>query len=216
MTKPLLDGPRRSPSNGLAPDSLIIFLHGYGSNGDDLITLATYWDRLVPGAAFSSPNAPQQIPGMASAYQWFPLATMDPAVIARSAKSALPVLADFITAEMARHSVGPERTVLVGFSQGTMMALQVGLAWPVPFAGIIGFSGALVGFEGATSKPPVLLVHGDQDDRVPYGASQAALVALEAAGIKARLHTSPRTAHTIAMDGLQAGAGFLSAVLKAV
>jgi phospholipase/carboxylesterase len=214
MTHALLDGPRRTPKNGLAPDSLVIFLHGYGSNGDDLISLASYWDAMMPGTAFVSPNAPEAIPGMGGAFQWFGLSTMDPQVVARSARAAAPVLNAFIAAEMARHNLGPDRTVLVGFSQGTMMALEVGLAWPTAFAGIIGFSGALVGFEGATSKPPVLLVHGDQDDRVPYAASVGAVATLKAAGISATLHTSPRATHTIAMDGLQAGAGFLKAVLQ--
>jgi phospholipase/carboxylesterase len=215
MTQTQLDGPRRAPSNGQAPDSLVIFLHGYGSNGDDLISLSPYWDKLLPSTAFVSPNAPQAIAGMGGAYQWFALSTMDPSVVAKSARAAAPVLNAFITAEMARHNVGPDRTVLVGFSQGTMMALEVGLVWPIAFAGIIGFSGALVGFQGAVSKPPVLLVHGDQDDRVPYAASVAAVAALKAAGVDARLHTSPRAAHTIAMDGLQAAAGFLTSVLKA-
>jgi phospholipase/carboxylesterase len=213
MTQALLDGPRRAPSNGQAPDSLVILLHGYGSNGEDLIGLAPYWDRLLPGTAFTSPNAPESLPMMASAFQWFPLSTMDPSAVAKSARAAAPILSAFITAEMARHNFGPERTVLVGFSQGTMMALEVGLAWPVAFAGIIGFSGALVGFEGAVSKPPVLLIHGDQDDRVPHAASVSALATLKAARLTASLHTSPRTSHTIAMDGLQAAAGFLKAVL---
>ncbi len=214
MTQMQLDGPRRAPLSGQAPDSLVIFLHGYGSNGDDLISLAPLWVKLLPNTAFSSPNAPQSIPGMASAYQWFPLTTMDPSVVAKSARAAAPILSAFITSEMARHNVGPQRTILVGFSQGTMMALEVGLVWPSAFAGIIGISGALVGFEGAPSKPPVLLIHGDQDDRVPYAASVGAVEILKAAGIDARLHTSPRTAHSIAMDGLQAAAGFLVAALK--
>lgn len=213
MTKTNLDGPRREPSNGAAPDSLVIFLHGYGSNGDDLIGLSSYWDKLLPTTAFASPNAPESLPGMSAAYQWFALTTMDPTIVAVSARAAAPVLKAFIIAEMARHKVGPERTVLVGFSQGTMIALEVGLAWPTAFAGIIGFSGALVGFETAASKPPILLIHGDQDDRVPYAASVGAVAVLKAAGLNARLHTSPRTAHSIAMDGLQAGAGFLKSVL---
>ena len=214
MTQTLLDGPRRAPTNGQAPDSLVIFLHGYGSNGDDLIGLSPYWDKLLPSTAFVSPNAPDKVPGMAGAFQWFPLSTMEPGIVAKSARAAASVLNAFIITEMARHKVGPERTILVGFSQGTMMALEVGPAWPTAFAGIIGFSGALVGFDGAVSTPPILLVHGDQDDRVPYGASVSAVSVLKAAGIDARLHTSPRTAHSIAMDGLQAAAGFLVAVLK--
>jgi phospholipase/carboxylesterase len=152
---------------------------------------------------------------MGGAYQWFNLGIMDPKVLAASARQAAPIMNAFIDAEMARLGIGADRIVLVGFSQGTMMALEVGLMRPQPLAGIVGFSGALVGFEAAASKPPVLLVHGDQDERVPYAASQSALGTLKAAGLNVTLHTSPRTGHSIAMDGLQAAAGFLKRVLVA-
>ena len=172
MAEKILTGPRRAPTSGQSPKGLIVTLHGYGSNGEDLISLAPYWDRLIPDAQFSSPNAPAHVPGFGEMYQWFAIESMDPIHLAKGAREAAPVLEAFLEAEMARFGVTKAQTALVGFSQGTMMALQVGLASQEPYAGILGFSGALVGNPEVASKPPVLLVHGDQDDVVPLAASQ--------------------------------------------
>ena len=214
MTLISLTGPSRPPRSGQPAKSLVITLHGYGSNGDDLLSLAPYWDKLLPDTHFSSPNAPQSVPGFGSMYQWFSIETMDPVKLAQGAQAAAPVLAAFIEAEIKRHGLTKAQTALVGFSQGTMMALQVGLASQEPYGGILGYSGALVGNPVIASKPSVLLVHGDQDDRVPLGASQLAQQVMVAAGIDAQLHVSPGTGHSIAMDGLQVGGAFLARVLK--
>jgi phospholipase/carboxylesterase len=214
MTEKRLTGPHRPPSSGQRPKGLVVTLHGYGSNGDDLISLAPYWDRLLPDVQFSSPNAPARVQGFGEMYQWFPIESMDPVHLAKGVRDAAPMLEAFLDAEMARFGVTKAQTALVGFSQGTMMALQVGLASKEPYAGVLGFSGALVGNPEVASKPPVLLVHGEQDDVVPLAASQMAQQFLSAAGLDARLHVSPRAAHTIAMDGLQLGGAFLTRVLK--
>lgn len=214
MTEKRLTGPHRPPLSGQSPKGLVVTLHGYGSNGDDLISLAPYWDRLLPDVQFSSPNAPARVPGFGEMYQWFPIESMDPVHLANGVRDAAPMLEAFMDAEMARCGVTKAQTALVGFSQGTMMALQVGLASKEPYAGVLGFSGALVGNPEIASKPPVLLVHGDQDEVVPLAASQMAQQFLSAAGLDARLHVSPRAAHTIAMDGLQLGGAFLTRVLK--
>ncbi len=214
MAEKILTGPRRAPTSGQSPKGLIVTLHGYGSNGEDLISLAPYWDRLLPDVQFSSPNAPAHVSGYGEMYQWFVIESMDPIHLAKGAREAAPILEAFLEAEMARFGVAKAQTALVGFSQGTMMALQVGLASKEPYAGIVGFSGALVGNPDIASKPPVLLIHGDQDDVVPLAASQMAQQFLSAAGLDARLHVSPRAAHTIAMDGLQLGGAFLARVLK--
>ncbi len=214
MAEKILTGPRRAPTSGQSPKGLIVTLHGYGSNGEDLISLAPYWDRLLPNVQFSSPNAPAHVSGYGEMYQWFVIESMDPIHLAKGAREAAPILEAFLEAEMARFGVAKAQTALVGFSQGTMMALQVGLASKEPYAGIVGFSGALVGNPDIASKPPVLLIHGDKDDVVPLAASQMAQQFLSAAGLDARLHVSPRAAHTIAMDGLQLGGAFLARVLK--
>lgn len=215
MSTTLLTGPHRAPFSGQSPKALVIALHGYGSNGDDLISLAPYWEKLLPDVQFSSPNAPTHVPGFGEMYQWFPIESMDPAHLAKGAQDAAPLLEAFLEAEMARFGVTKAQTALVGFSQGTMMALQVGLSSKEAYAGILGYSGALVGNPLLASKPPVLLVHGDQDDVVPLVAGQMAQQFLTKSGLDARLHVSPRSAHTIALDGLQVGGAFLARVLKA-
>lgn len=214
MTKLMLSGPRRPPASGGKPKGLVIALHGYGSNGDDLIGLAPYWERLLPDVQFSAPHAITPLPGFAGAHQWFPIGSMDPSHLAEGARTAAPILEAFIQAEMARFEVGPRQTALVGFSQGTMMALQVGLSASSAFAGILGYSGGLVGNPKLASKPEIQLVHGDEDPTVPVAASQMTQDFLRAAGIGVNLHISPRTGHTIALDGLQVGGAFLARVLK--
>ena len=214
----VIDGPRQPPARAGAPDSLVILLHGYGSNGDDLIGLAPYWAKRLPGAQFVSPHAPDRVPGLPGGYQWFPITQMDPERLARGAEAATPALQGFIDAEMARYRMPASRTVLVGFSQGTMMALHAGLRRAEPVAGILGFSGALVAPERLaaemTAKPPILLVHGDRDDMVPVQAMFAALEGLSAAGHGAQFHLSPGLGHSIAPDGLEAGGAFLEAALR--
>jgi phospholipase/carboxylesterase len=213
-----LDGPTQPPAAGGEPDSLVILLHGYGSNGDDLIGLAPYWAEFLPRTLFWSPHAPEPVPGYPGGRQWFPITAMDPHRLAQGARAAHGVLDEAITQAMARHGVTPARTALVGFSQGTMMALHAGLRRAAPLAGVLGYSGALVAPETLpaemTAKPPILLVHGDQDDMVPIEAMFAALEGLSAAGHGAQFHVSPGLGHSIGPDGLAAGGAFLKGVLS--
>src|SRR5262245_17114370 len=118
-----IDGPRQPPARGGKPDALVVLLHGYGSNGADLISLAPYWAKALPGAQFLSPNAPEPIPGMPGAYQWFGLAVRDPALLERGAAQAAQGIDRFLDRELERYGLDDSRLALVGFSQGTMMAL---------------------------------------------------------------------------------------------
>ncbi len=222
-----LDGPRIAPASGKATH-LVVLVHGYGADGNDLIGLAPHWQRLLPGAAFVAPNAPERIPGMPWGYQWFSLSQYDPDMLRRDpaqapavyqemaegARRAAGPLDAFITAELERTGVAPERLALVGFSQGTMMALQVGLRRPVAPAAIVGFSGALIGADRLageiTARPPVLLIHGDADEVVPVEAMQAAANGLGAAGIDVRWHVAQGMGHGIDQDGLELAGGFLA------
>ena len=124
----MLDGPRLAPLSGAKADALVILIHGYGSNGDDLISLARMIQPALPHAAFVAPNAPSQMPRMAAAYQWWPIETFSMAERAAGAAAAAPTLDAFITAEIEAAGLSSDRVLLVGFSQGTMMALHVGLA----------------------------------------------------------------------------------------
>jgi phospholipase/carboxylesterase len=212
-----LSGPRRAPQSGDAPKSLVILCHGYGSNGDDLIGLVPHWASLLPDTEFVSPNAPQTVPGMTGAYQWFGISNLDPKVIAQGARSAGPILDEFIDQELERTGLTADRLALVGFSQGTMLSLHVGLRRKAQIAGILGYSGALalpelLGLE-MQSKPPVQLIHGDADDVLPVRFMVEALETLRGQDVPTRWHISHRIAHSIDQDGLSLGGQFLHEVL---
>lgn len=213
-----LDGPRMPPARGGKPDSLVIFLHGYGSNGADLISLAPYWAQALPGTAFVSPNAIDSVPMAPEGFQWFPITNLDPHLMEQGARAAAQSVDRFIDRELERYGLAPDRLALVGFSQGTMMALQVGLRRERQIAAILGFSGVLVGArslkEQMRSKPPVLLVHGDRDPTIPVPALFDSAEALAAAGHGAQWHISYGVPHSIGPDGLELGGEFLAMCLK--
>jgi phospholipase/carboxylesterase len=202
------------PASGGAAQSLVVLLHGYGSNGNDLIGLAPHWRGALPRAAFVSPNAPQPCPGAPGGYQWWGLTGGDRAA---GAASAAPILDAFIDAELARHGLDDSRLALVGFSQGTMMALQVGPHRPRQLAGIVGYSGMLAEEAGlaapGVTHPPILLVHGEADPMIPVAALGRASDALTRNGFEVETHVSPGLGHSIDLAGLQLGGQFLARVL---
>lgn len=207
-----LDGPRLAPLSGSKPNALVILVHGYGSNGDDLISLARMIQPALPDAAFVAPNAPSQIPRMAAAYQWWPIETFSMAERAAGAAAAAPALDAFITHQLEEADLPSTRLLLVGFSQGTMMALHVGLRRTEPLAGIVGISGMLVAPERLqaeiNSRPPVLLIHGTEDDVVPFRSMELASTALTASGVAVETYISPGVGHSVGPDGLAAATAF--------
>ena len=223
----MLDGPRVPAASGRAR-ALVVLLHGYGADGNDLIALAPAWARAMPDAAFVAPHAPGSIPGMPMGRQWFALDHYDPDMLRRDpaevadvyqtvhagAVQAAPALEAFLDAELARTGVAPGRLALAGFSQGTMMALHVGLRRRSAPAAIVGYSGALVGADRLpqeiTARPPLMLVHGDADDIVPIDALFAAMAGLGAAGVAAEWHICPGLGHGIDERGLTLGGRFLA------
>ena len=209
-----LSGPSSLPENGVKPDSMVILLHGYGSNGDDLISLAPEWRALLPNAVFLSPNAPEKTPMAPNGYQWFPLQTRDKSERDDGVYKYAPTLNAYIDKMLAEYSLSEDRLALVGFSQGTMMALHIAPRRAKQLAGVLGFSGMLgashkLGAEGQT-KPPILLIHGERDDVIPFPAMFEAVGALEAYGFSVEKHISQNTPHGIAPDGLQKGGVFLT------
>lgn len=213
---PTLDGPRVPAPSGKAT-SLVVFLHGYGADGNDLIDLGRMWSSVLPDTAFVSPHAPFPCDGAPYGRQWFPLSDGDPDRLWSGAVGAAPALDAFLDQELARTGLPAGRLALLGFSQGAMMALHVGLRRPEKLAGIVGYSGLLPGPERlaaeARTRPPVLLVHGDADPVVPVGALHAAVPALGAAGIPAEWHVRPGLAHGIDGEGLAMGGDFLRRAL---
>ena len=219
-----LDGPRIPPLGGKPARQLVVFLHGYGADGNDLIALGQEWQPLLPETAFVSPHAPEPCAQAPVGRQWFPLTFRDPDERWQGVKAAAPVLNAFLDQELARHSLPPERLALVGFSQGTMMALHVGLRRAVAPAGIVGYSGMLVipaekaAAEAAVreirARPPVLLVHGERDDLIPAQSLFMAAQTLGALDIPVEWHLSPGIGHGIDAEGLRHGGEFLSRAFK--
>jgi len=197
-----------------AARSLVVLLHGYGADGNDLISIGSYWQDLLPDTVFVAPNAPDACEQNPAGRQWFGLTRMNPALLATGVAHAAPALQQFLDLELARHRLEPSRLALVGFSQGTMMSLHVGLRRSAP-AAILGFSGLLATPERLTAeikgRPPIFLIHGDADMTLPVEASHAAFVTLAAAGIPTILHTRPGLGHGIDEAGLSAGGAFLRA-----
>lgn len=232
MTITAIDGPRLAPANGGPARRLVVLIHGYGADGNDLIELGAQWRNILPDAAFVAPHAPGRIPGfppgMMGGRQWFALDAYDPdllrrdphhtaevyATMQRAAEQAAPALEQFLGDELARYRLGPADLALVGFSQGTMMALHVGLRRARGPAGILGFSGALLGGVDLKtqirSRPPILLIHGDADEIVPIEAMYAALDTLNQAECPARFHVSRGLGHGIDGQGLALGGAFLA------
>ena len=194
----------------------MVLLHGYGANGDDLIALAEGWRTRLSTAAFVAPNAPELIPGMYGALQWFPLTLRDPHEYWRGVVAARPAIDRFIDQELARLGLGPDRLVLVGFSQGTMLALHVALR-RAP-AAVIGYSGLLAGperFDEIKVASPILLVHGEADDLIPVEALHVAREQLAAAGLTVEWHVRPGLGHGIDAGGQRLAQGFIAQALGA-
>jgi phospholipase/carboxylesterase len=217
-----MDGPRIPAAAGRT-SQLVVFLHGYGADGNDLIDLGRQWRGLLPEAAFVSPHAPERSAASPMGRQWFALSNRPPedpagaderwngAVKARGAIDA------FLDAELKRLGLDDSRLALVGFSQGTMMALQVGPRRPRALAGIVGYSGMLADEAGlaapGVTRPPILLIHGDADPMIPVAALQRASDALARNGFEVESHVSPGLGHSIDLAGLQLGERFLARVL---
>ena len=219
-----LDGPRLDPRSGAARQ-LVVFLHGYGADGNDLIEIGRAWQPLLPHAAFVSPHAPEPCAQAPVGRQWFALTFRNPDERWIGVNQAAPLLERFLDAELARHKLPPTALALVGFSQGTMMALHVGLRRAVAPAAIVGYSGLLVERPDGDaekfaaeikSRPPVLLVHGDRDDLIPPQALFQAMEGLAAVGVPVEWHLSAGVGHGIDAEGLRHGGEFLARRLAAL
>ena len=208
-----LSGPTLAPASGAATH-LVVLVHGYGADGNDLIGLAEHWRGLLPTVAFAAPNAPTRVPG-SQGYQWFPISRIDPHEMKKGVEVAAPVLDEYLDAELARLNLPPERLALVGFSQGTMLSLHLGLRRAALPAAIVGFSGLLPGPPPELAEfPPILLTHGDQDQVIPPQALFLAAGQLGAAGAGVQWHLAPGMGHGIDPEGLMMAGAFLNLAFR--
>jgi phospholipase/carboxylesterase len=216
MTR-VLNAGRKEPVSG-ETRSIVVFLHGYGANGPDLLGLADPLADHLPDTLFVAPDAPESVQGMPNGFQWFPIPWIDGSSEEESERGLLSAADDlnaFLDALMVDEDVLPEQVVLFGFSQGTMMSLHVAPRREDEMAGIVAFSGRLLRPElladEVVSRPPILLVHGDADDVVPPKSLPEAAEALQAAGWKdVYAHVMRGTGHGIAPDGLEVALAFMA------
>ena len=212
-----LQGPSRSPRSGGKPKSLVVLLHGLGSDGNDLISLAPYWAPLLPETEFLAPNAPFPCDMAPFGYQWFSFQERTPTAVLAGVRAAAPFLDAFLDEALAARGLDESRLALVGFSQGTMMSLHVGLRRAKPVAGIVGYSGRLIAEETLAdelrSKPPVRLMHGTADEIVPFQSLALAEASLKVLGVPVTTMQRPGLGHSIDEIELEQGGEFLRTVL---
>lgn len=215
-----LSGPSAPPSAGGPPRQLVILLHGVGADGNDLINLSQTMGQALPHARFTAPNGPEPCDMAPMGYQWFSLQDRNPATMLAGIRRSVPLLNAFIDAELARDGLDDQHLALLGFSQGTMMSLYTAPRRPQQMAGVLGYSGALLGGDTlkseAVSKPPMFLIHGDADPVVPVQALHAAVAGLQAADIPVESSIRPGLPHGIDPEGMAYGAAFLAKVFGVV
>lgn len=222
-----LNGPSRDPASGNPAKQAIVFLHGYGADGNDLIGLAPYFAEALPDAAFFSPDAPQ--PGeMGFGRQWLSLHGYDPNELRRDPdrmagvfegmyegiQKAAPALDQYLDKIQANLDLEAENIGLIGFSQGTMMALHTALRRSPTLGAVVGYSGALIGgqhlAEDIKAKPPLLLIHGAADEVVPVMALEHIQKTLDALEVPYSAHIVPDHGHGIEQMGASLGRDFLA------
>jgi len=214
---PTLSGPSFGPASGGPAKQLVVMLHGVGADGDDLIGLAPILAQVLPDAEFLSPNAPEPCDMAPFGYQWFSLQDRSAERIEAGVRAVAPAIDRFIDAEREARQLAPDRVALLGFSQGCIMSLFVGLRRPETLAAVVGYSGVLVAPNALAaeiaSRPPVLLVHGDADPVVPYECLAAAQRGLEVAGVAVQTLSRPGLGHGIDEEGIRHGAALLQKTL---
>lgn len=207
---------RRAPVSGVA-HSMVVFLHGYGADGADLLGLADVLGPHLPDTVFYAPDAPEPCAGNPYGRQWFSIPRFDGSSEVDAAVAmnlAAEDLNAFLDISLQAEGLAPEALVLVGFSQGAMMALQIAPRRDVAVAGVVAISGKLMR-PGTLAmelkvKPEVLLIHGDRDDVVPFAEMQAAGTALVQTGFQVYGHVMQGSGHGIAQDGLQVALSFIA------
>ncbi len=208
-----LSGPFKLSFNGVKPEKLVIFLHGVGADGHDLIDLADEFLDSLPNAVFLSPHAPFKYDAYPMGYQWFSLTDYNEDKLYEGIEIALPILKDYIDENLQKYQLEYKDLVLIGFSQGTIMALQMAPRLPEACFAVIGFSGALVKGQALEkeikSNPPIFLAHGSDDQVLPISKYRFANIALKNMGFSVEGHIIEGLAHGISLEGIELANEFL-------
>ncbi len=216
---PDLSGPEAGPASGGDAKQLVIFVHGYGADGNDLFSLSQYFAQAAPDAAFISPNAPYRCAGSPFGYQWYDVWLQDPAERLAAIRSVGAIFDNFIDQQLDKHGLAEDKLVLVGFSQGTMMSLFVAPRREKPVAGIMGYSGRMEAPDLLASeircKPPVVMVHGDSDELLAVSEMHTAAGALADCGVEVSTHVRPGLGHGIDETGIRIGLEFVHRLFAA-
>ena len=214
---PELSGPEAAPASGGPAKQLIIFVHGYGANGEDLISLSRYYAQVAPDAAFISPDAPYRCDGAPMGFQWYDVWMKDPVERLAAIRSTGEIFDNFVTGQLARHGLSEDKLVLIGFSQGTMMSLFTAPRRENAIAGIVGYSGRMESADTLKaeirSKPPVVMVHGDSDELLAVSEMETAAATLRDCGVEIDTHIRPGLGHGIDEEGIRVGLAFVQKVL---
>ena len=200
------------------PTSIVILLHGYGSNGGNMRDIATFWQSKLPHTVFYVPNAPAPHPEAPGGYQWCPLESRDTQILMTESEKAFPIITGHIRDVQKHFGIGWDRTAVVGFSQGCYMGLATALHTAQLCKAVVGYSGGLhytvKDIKASTQDWEALLIHGTGDSIAPFSASQSAQALLQRAGFKCELVLEPGVDHTITYEGLKRGLKFLQSILK--
>ncbi len=212
-----LTGPEVATQSKEVPKKIVMMLHGYGSNGKDLIDLSGYFNMILPDAYFVSPNAPFAFENIGyNSYQWFSLLQYEDEYMYEGITKAAIILNNYIDEQLARFSLTDEDLILLGFSQGAMMSLHVALRREKKIAGVVAFSGALIGAKHLAgeikSKPNILLVHGDEDTVVPVKSLELAKKVLTKEQVPVSSLICKNLGHSINIEGIDAAANFMKSL----
>ncbi len=202
----------------ITPTSLVFLLHGWGANGQDLISVAHMWQRHFPETLFICPEAPEVCDANPMGFQWFPLGDWSPEEFRKGAENSRIKLDSFIHAKMEEFNIPPEKVILMGFSQGMMMALSVGLRQKIAFGGVLGYSGALIDEDETLpetyAKPDICLIHGEGDNVVTIDRHDDAVEWLKTHNYHIESLKIPRLEHGIDENGLIRGLTFIKGTFR--
>ena len=201
------------PNHEIKPTSLVVLLHGIGADGFDLVPLAEFWSSTLKKTKFYSLHAPEAYKLAPSGRQWFDLEDRDQTRILKEIELVKPIIVNFLEKKLKKNNLSYKDIVFVGFSQGTMVALNLALTIKKEIMGVLGYSGGVIltksGKIEICSKPNICLVHGNDDEVVPKKMMETTKEVLIQNNINTKAHLIKNMGHGINQEGLEIGQNFL-------